>query len=211
MAALVDHRPLRGNREAEPDALATLIYTSGTTGKSKGVEHSFRAVVNNTLSMTDLWRFDPSDRLALSLPLFHVHGLCLGVHGALLHGMTTLLSERFDARAIIRAFAADGATVFQGVPTMYVRLLEGAAESSQNARALARGRLFTAGSAALPADDFARFEELTGHRILERYGMSETLFTLSNTYEDRRPGTVGFPVPGCEVRLVEDSGYWTSE
>ena len=185
---------------------AFLLYTSGTTGKSKGVEHSFRAVVNNTLSMTDLWRFDPSDRLALSLPLFHVHGLCLGVHGALLHGMTTLLSERFDARAIIRAFAADGATVFQGVPTMYVRLLEGAAESSQNARALARGRLFTAGSAALPADDFARFEELTGHRILERYGMSETLFTLSNTYEDRRPGTVGFPAPGCEARLVEDSG-----
>jgi acyl-CoA synthetase (AMP-forming)/AMP-acid ligase II len=89
---------------------------------------------------------------------------------------------------------------------MYVRLLEAAAESPENAHALSRGRLFTAGSAALPADDFARFEELTGHRILERYGMSETLFTLSNTYEDRQPGTVGFPVPGCEARVVEESG-----
>ena len=185
---------------------AILLYTSGTTGRSKGVALPFRAVVANTESVTRLWRFSPEDRMALALPLFHVHGLGLGVHGALLHRMPILLFERFDAGRIVEAFAGGGATLFQGVPTMYVKLLELLAESPEAARALARGRLFTSGSAALAAGDFARFEELTGHRILERYGMSETLFTLSNPYEDRRPGTVGLPVPGCEVRIVDEAG-----
>ena len=185
---------------------AILLYTSGTTGKSKGVELSFRAVVANTDSVTRLWRFSPEDRMALALPLFHVHGLGLGVHGALLNGMTVLLFDRFEARRIAEAFAEDHATIFQGVPTMYVRLLELLGEEPAWARAFARARLFTAGSAALAADDFDRFEELTGHRILERYGMSETLFTLSNPYEDRRPGTVGLPVPGCEVRIFDEAG-----
>ena len=185
---------------------AILLYTSGTTGKSKGVELSFRAVVANTEAVTRLWRFSPEDRMALALPLFHVHGLGLGVHGALLNAMTMLLFERFDADRIVEAFEREGATLFQGVPTMYVKLLELLAQRPEAAPALARGRLFTSGSAALAADDFLRFEELTGHRILERYGMSETLFTLSNTYEDRRPGTVGLPVPGCEIRIVDDDG-----
>src|SRR5204862_5656381 len=139
-------------------------------------------------------------------PLFHVHGLGLGVHGALLHRIPILLFERFDARRIVEAFAGGGASLFQGVPTMYVKLLELLAESPKSCSAVARGRLFTSGSAALAAGDFARFEELTGHRILERYGMSETLFTLSNPYEDRRPGTVGLPIPGCEVRIVDEAG-----
>ncbi len=185
---------------------AILLYTSGTTGKSKGVELSFRAVVSNIEAVTRLWRFSPEDRMALALPLFHVHGLGLGVHGALLHGMTMLLFERFDAGGIAEAYESGGATLFQGVPTMYVKLLELLAQRPEAASALARGRLFTSGSAALAADDFLRFEELTGHRILERYGMSETLFTLSNPYDDCRPGTVGRPVPGCEVRIVDDSG-----
>ena len=185
---------------------AILLYTSGTTGKSKGVELSFRAIVENTEAVTRLWRFSPEDRMALALPLFHVHGLGLGIHGALLNRMTVLLFERFDAARVVEAFASGGATLFQGVPTMYVRLLEAAASDPRAAEALSGARLFTSGSAPLPADDFARFEDLTGHRILERYGMSETLFTLSNLYDDRRPGTVGRPVPGCEVRIVEDSG-----
>ena len=185
---------------------AILLYTSGTTGRSKGVALSFRAVVANTESVTTLWRFSPADTMALALPLFHVHGLGLGIHGALLHRMPILLFERFDAGRIAEAFARGGASVFQGVPTMYVKLLELLGESPEAARALARGRLFTSGSAALAAGDFRRFEELTGHRILERYGMSETLFTLSNPYEDRRPGTVGLPIPGCEVRVVEEAG-----
>ncbi len=187
-----------GARKAAPlpadEDPAILLYTSGTTGKSKGVELSFRAVVANTEAVTRLWRFSPEDRMALALPLFHVHGLGLGVHGALLNAMTMLLFERFDAGRIVEAFERDGATLFQGVPTMYVKLLELLAQRPEAAAALARGRLFTSGSAALAADDFLRFEELTGHRILERYGMSETLFTLSNTYEDRRPGTVGLPI-----------------
>jgi malonyl-CoA/methylmalonyl-CoA synthetase len=185
---------------------AILLYTSGTTGKSKGVELSFRAIVGNTLAVTRLWRFSPEDRMALALPLFHVHGLGLGVHGALVHGMTMLLFERFEASRIVEAFERHGATLFQGVPTMYVKLLELLSRSREAASALARGRLFTSGSAALPADDFRGFEEATGHRILERYGMSETLFTLSNPYEDRRPGTVGLPIPGCEVRIVDEAG-----
>ncbi len=190
---------------------AILLYTSGTTGKSKGVELSFRAVVANTDAVTRLWRFAPEDRMALALPLFHVHGLGLGVHGALLNGMTMLLFERFDASRIVEAFERERATVFQGVPTMYVKLLELLAQSPEAASALARGRLFTSGSAALAADDFLQFEELTGHRILERYGMSETLFTLSNRYEDRRPGTVGLPIPGCEIRIVDEAGHDVQE
>jgi acyl-CoA synthetase (AMP-forming)/AMP-acid ligase II len=183
---------------------AILLYTSGTTGKSKGVELSFRAVVANTLGVTRLWRFSPEDRMALALPLFHVHGLGLGVHGALVNRMTMLLFERFEPDRIVEAFERHGATLFQGVPTMYVKLLELLARSREAPSALARARLFTSGSAPLPADDFQRFEEATGHRILERYGMSETLFTLSNTYEDRRPGTVGLPIPGCEIRIVDE-------
>jgi acyl-CoA synthetase (AMP-forming)/AMP-acid ligase II len=186
---------------------AILLYTSGTTGKSKGVELSFRALVANTEAVTRLWRFSPEDRMALALPLFHVHGLGLGVHGALVNGMTLLLFERFDASRIVEAFEREGATLFQGVPTMYVKLLELLAQRPETALALSRGRLFTSGSAALSADDFHRFEELTGHRILERYGMSETLFTLSNPYEDRRPGTVGLPIPGCEIRIVDEAGH----
>jgi acyl-CoA synthetase (AMP-forming)/AMP-acid ligase II len=185
---------------------AILLYTSGTTGKSKGVLLSFRAVVDNILAVTGLWRFTPEDRQALALPLFHVHGLCLGVHGALLHGQTAVLLPRFEPARVVRAFGEERATVFQGVPTMYALLLEHLAADPRAAEALRRGRLFTAGSAALAADDFSAFEQKTGHRILERYGMSETLFTLSNPWEDRRPGTVGLPVPGCEVRIVGDGG-----
>jgi malonyl-CoA/methylmalonyl-CoA synthetase len=184
-----------------------LIYTSGTTGKSKGVALSYRALAENTASVTGLWRFAPEDRLVLALPLFHVHGLCLGVAGMLLNGLTLLLEPRFDAARVVDAFARNGATVFMGVPTMYVRLLEHLDAHPGSAAALRRGRLFTAGSAPLPAADFANFRSRTGHAILERYGMSETLFTLSNPYDgERRPGTVGLPTPGCAVRIVDDDG-----
>jgi len=187
------------------DDVAMLIYTSGTTGKSKGVALSYRALEENTRAVMDLWRFTERDRLLLALPLFHVHGLCLGVAGALLAGFTLLLEERFDAARVVEAFAREGATVFMGVPTMYVRLLEHLEAHPESAAALRKARLFTAGSAPLPAADFRAFQEKTGHAILERYGMSETLFTLSNPYDgERRPGTVGSPVPGCAIRLVDD-------
>ena len=189
------------------DDVALLIYTSGTTGKSKGVALSHRALEENTRAMMDLWHFSADDRLVLALPLFHVHGLCLGVAGALLTGFTLLLEERFDAERVVEAFANEGATAFMGVPTMYVRLLEHLDAHPEAAEALRKARLFTAGSAPLPAADFAAFREKTGHAILERYGMTETLFTLSNPHDgERRPGTVGLPVPGCSVRLVDDEG-----
>jgi malonyl-CoA/methylmalonyl-CoA synthetase len=204
---LLEAPEIRGDPAADDADTALLVYTSGTTGKSKGAALSYEAVVANTEALVALWRVSSSDRLVLALPLFHVHGLCIGVHGALLTGLTLLLSERFEAREVVRAFEEQGATVFMGVPTMYVKLLELLRERPEAATALARARLFTAGSAALPAADFAEFERRTGHRILERYGMTETLFTLSNPYEgDRRPGTVGRPVPGCEVRVVEENG-----
>ncbi len=189
------------------DDVAMLIYTSGTTGKSKGVALSHRALEENTRAVMDLWQFTERDRLVLALPLFHVHGLCLGVAGALLTGFTLALEERFDAARVVEAFAHEGATAFMGVPTMYVRLLEYLDAHPEGAAALRKARLFTAGSAPLPAADFHAFQEKTHHAILERYGMSETLFTLSNPFNgERRPGTVGLPVPGCSVRLVDDEG-----
>ena len=189
------------------DDPAILIYTSGTTGKSKGVVLSHRALEENTRAVMELWKFTEHDRLVLALPLFHVHGLCLGVAGALLTGFTLLLEERFDAARVVAAFAGEGATAFMGVPTMYVRLLEHLDAHPEAAESLRKARLFTAGSAPLPETDFLAFREKTGHAILERYGMSETLFTLSNPFGgERRPGTVGFPVPGCSVRLVDDDG-----
>jgi len=198
---------LTQSQPPQDEDIAMLIYTSGTTGKSKGVALSHRAVEENTRTMMELWRFSPADRLVHALPLFHVHGLCLGVAGALLTGFTLLLEERFDARRVVEAFANEGATAFMGVPTMYVRLLEHLDAHPDGAEALRKARLFTAGSAPLPAADFAAFRRKTGHAILERYGMTETLFTLSNPFEgERQPGTVGLPVPGCSVRIVDDDG-----
>ncbi|MEP6767107.1 MAG: acyl-CoA synthetase [Acidobacteriota bacterium] len=205
--SLLASAELPGEPSCEDGDVALLVYTSGTTGKSKGAALSYGALVANMESLTRLWRFTEADRLVLTLPLFHVHGLCIGVHGALVAGAAILLFERFDPAHVIRAFEEQGATIFMGVPTMYVRLLEALDERPGLAAALARGRLFTSGSAALPAAHFEEFHRRTGHRILERYGMTETLFTLSNPYEgERRAGTVGLPVPGCEVRLVEDNG-----
>lgn len=188
-------------------ATAVLIYTSGTTGKSKGVELSHRALVDGIGALTTLWRWQPADRLVLALPLFHVHGLGIGVYGSLLRGNTITLLPRFSAVGVVDAIA-DGATIFMGVPTMYSMLLEHLDSNPGDGAVLGRARLFTSGSAALPADDFRRFEAATGHRILERYGMTETLLTLSNPYEgERRPGSVGLPVPGCEARVVDEAGH----
>lgn len=191
--------------EPDEDSIALLLYTSGTTGRSKGVELSVGSVLANLGSVARLWRISESDRVLVALPLFHVHGLGLGLIGPLLSGATVLLEKRFDAGAVAEAFAGRRATVFMGVPTMYVRLLEHLEKSPADALALSKARLFTSGSAPLSAADFSAFRAATGHAVLERYGMTETLFTLSNPYEgERRPGSVGFPVPGCEVRVVDD-------
>lgn len=191
---------------ASPDALGLIIYTSGTTGRSKGVMLSQRALAANVGATTGLWRFSKDDTLALALPLFHVHGLGLGVLGTMLHGMTSHVLARFSVEGVLAALRA-GATIFMGVPTMHHRLLEHLDAHPADTDAFAGARLFTSGSAALPASDHERFETHTGTRILERYGMSETGFTLSNPYDgERRAGTVGFAVPGYEAELRGDDG-----
>lgn len=189
------------------DDLALLIYTSGTTGPSKGVMLTFEAVIANMRALTGLWTWSARDRLVLALPLFHVHGLCIGVHGAAIHQMPVLLERRFDPVAIVERFAEHDASIFMGVPTMYAALVEHMGAHPDAAASLARGRLFCSGSAALSAELWEAFVEFTDQRILERYGMSETLITLSNPYVGvRKPGSVGQPVPGCDAAVVDDKG-----
>lgn len=188
------------------DALAMLIYTSGTTGRPKGVMLSHRALGANLGAMMRLWEIGPRDRVIAALPLFHVHGLGLALLGPLVAGAEVELIPRFTVDAVVSALD-QGATVFMGVPTMYHLLLERLETDASACASLAGARLFTAGSAALSQRDFERFERATGHRILERYGMTETLFTLSNPYRgERRPGAVGQPVPGVTLRLVDEHG-----
>ena len=195
LAALPDSHP------------ALLIYTSGTTGRSKGATLSHGAVVAGIGALTDAWGWSANDVLSLQLPLFHVHGLCIGVHGCLLHGMTMRVHTKFSAPAVVGDVRDHGASVFMGVPTMYTRLLAHLDAAPQDAEALRSARLFTAGSAALPAADLEAFERHTGHRILERYGMSETLITFTNPLEgERRAGSVGREVPGVTSRVVDDAG-----
>lgn len=202
---LCSGEPMEGAPRPSDEDLALLIYTSGTTGRSKGVELPFRAVVSNIDALTRLWEWTNEDILLLALPLFHVHGLCIGVHGTILRGCRAIIHERFSAAEVV-AEMGQGATIFMGVPTMYARIVDHLDEHPERADWMKEARLYTSGSAALSPSIFERFEEHTGHRILERYGMSETLLTLSNPYRgERRPGTVGLPVPGCDVRVVDEN------
>jgi acyl-CoA synthetase (AMP-forming)/AMP-acid ligase II len=169
-------------------------------------------------SLSSLWRIDERDEIVHALPLFHVHGLCVALHSALLRGARTRLLPKFSPEGVVAAIAAGG-TVFMGVPTMYRRLLRHLEEHPGDGEVLSRARLFCAGSAPLPADDLEDFERRTGHRIVERYGMSETLITLSNPLDgERKAGAVGLPIPGVDIRVVDDElqvrgpgvmrGYW---
>ncbi|MFO7561459.1 MAG: AMP-binding protein [Enhygromyxa sp.] len=208
-AELLDAAPGEYLRPRDDD-LALLIYTSGTTGPSKGVMLTHGAVTANMRALTGLWTWSARDKLVLALPLFHVHGLCIGIHGAALHQIPVLLERRFDPAAVVERFAdheRGNATLFMGVPTMYVALVEHLRAHPEAAGTLARGRLFTSGSAALAPELWEEFVELTDQRILERYGMSETLITLSNPYVGvRKPGSVGQPVPGCDAAVVDEQG-----
>lgn len=190
--------------------LALIIYTSGTTGPSKGAMLSHAAVLANTRALTGLWACSARDRLLLCLPLFHVHGLCVGLLGAVLQQMTILLERRFTPALVIERFGpgvGNEASMFYGVPTMYAALVEQLAVDFDACRKLARARLFVSGSAPLSVALWDRFVELTDQRILERYGMTETLITLSNPFVGvRRPGSVGQPVPGCDAAIVDEQG-----
>jgi acyl-CoA synthetase (AMP-forming)/AMP-acid ligase II len=190
----------------DDEQIALLIYTSGTTGPSKGVQLSFRAIAHGIGALTDLWQWTSADRLILALPLFHVHGLGIGVHGTLIQGNHTEVQAGFDPLRIHEAIAHRQGTIFMGVPTMYTRLVRALDEHPEWGPQWKNVRLFTSGSAALNANIFSRFEEHTTHRILERYGMSETLLTVSNPYpaELRKPGAIGHPIDGVDVQVLDD-------
>ncbi|HEX8995147.1 MAG TPA: acyl-CoA synthetase [Ktedonobacterales bacterium] len=186
----------------EADAPAVIGYTSGTTGRAKGALLLHRNQMANIAAITTAWRWTPDDRLLLTLPLFHTHGLMVGLHGTLFMGASVALRRKFDAADALAAFDADPAiSLFFGVPTMYGRLIAEAAQRGAPHHAL---RLYVSGSAPLSPQVFAEFERLFGQRILERYGMTETGMNLTNPYDgERRPGTVGGPFPGQEARIVD--------
>jgi malonyl-CoA/methylmalonyl-CoA synthetase len=191
-AALPDHRP-------GDDAL--IVYTSGTTGQPKGAVHTHGSLLAGVSSLRTAWGWTPDDRLVLGLPLFHVHGLCAGLFGTLTAGAAVSVFDRFDEAAVLRA--ASASTMFFGVPTMYHRLA-----ATGRAAVLASLRLCVSGSAPLAADLWHQFAA-EGVVVLERYGMTETLLTLSNPLEgERRPGSVGLPLPGVEAALdgVDEQG-----
>jgi len=186
------------------DDLAAILYTSGTTGRSKGAMLTHGNLLSNALVLKEYWGWQAGDVLIHALPIFHVHGLFVASHGALLNGSKMIWFSRFDAKATIARFAE--ATVFMGVPTLYVRML---AESALTPAACSPMRLFVSGSAPLLIETFAGWQQRSGHTILERYGMSETVMLTSNPYRPesaRRGGTVGFPLPGVALRVHGDKG-----
>ncbi len=189
-------------------ALAALLYTSGTTGRSKGAMVTRGNLASNAVTLADAWRFTESDVLLHALPIFHVHGLFVAVNTVLASGSSMLFLSRFDARDIVQQLPH--ATVMMGVPTFYTRLLDQPEFDRDTVRNL---RLFVSGSAPLLPETHREFSRRTGHAILERYGMSETLMNTSNPYAgERLPGSVGPTLPGVEVRIADpDSGVVLTE
>jgi malonyl-CoA/methylmalonyl-CoA synthetase len=198
-----------------PDAPALIGFTSGTTGAPKGAVLSHANLLASVESVRTAWRWAPEDRLVHCLPVFHAHGLCVGVYGTLVSGASAVLLPGFEPGSMLDAAAEHSATLFFGVPTMYHRLA-----GSDRVGELGRLRLCVSGSAPLAAELHRQVSAATGQAVLERYGMTETLMNVSNPYEgERRPGTVGFPLPGVEVSLAADDeilvrgpnvfgGYW---
>jgi malonyl-CoA/methylmalonyl-CoA synthetase len=185
------------------DDLAAILYTSGTTGRSKGAMLTHGNMLSNALVLKDAWGWKQGDVLIHALPIFHVHGLFVAIHGALINGSKMIWLAKFDPKLVVKKLPE--ATVFMGVPTLYVRLL---AEPGLTREACRNMRLFVAGSAPLLIETFNEWKERTGHTILERYGMSETVMLTSNPYEgaERRGGTVGFALPGVSLRVQDDGG-----
>ena len=187
------------------DDLAAILYTSGTTGRSKGAMLTHGNLLSNAEVLKTCWGWREGDVLIHALPIFHVHGLFVAIHGALLNGSKMIWLGRFDPKKVIERMP--DATVFMGVPTLYVRML---AEARLNQVAARKMRLFISGSAPLLLETFNEWKERTGHTILERYGMSETIMLTSNPYDaqdgERRGGTVGFPLPGVGVRVRDEQG-----
>jgi malonyl-CoA/methylmalonyl-CoA synthetase len=179
--------------------LAAILYTSGTTGRSKGAMLSHENLLSNSQALAELWRFSNDDVLLHALPIFHTHGLFVATNVTFIAGGSLIFLPGFEMDSVLAALPR--ATAMMGVPTFYTRLLD---EPRFTRELVAHFRLFVAGSAPLLAETHAAFEARTGHRILERYGMTETSMITSNPYDgERRAGTVGFPLPGVEVRVCD--------
>ena len=209
------------------DDPAVIAYTSGTTGRSKGAILTHGNFLSNSAAVTKAWRWTADDHLLLALPLFHMHGLGVGLHGTLLQGATLTLHGKFDAEEVYRTLLAGEVTMFFGVPTLYKRLLSVAKQGEKP-----NLRLLVSGSAPLSAQTHKEVEEKLGSKILERYGMTETVMIAGNPFDKRRSGTVGVPfenvalriadaenkrLPPCETGEVQvrgssvTGGYWQNE
>jgi malonyl-CoA/methylmalonyl-CoA synthetase len=200
-----DPSALAGTGAPRDDRPAAIVYTSGTTGRAKGAVLTHGNLAANARTLVEAWRITAEDRYLAVLPLFHVHGLGNGVCSWLASGCRMRLVGRFEHERAAALFEEFRPTLFFGVPTVYVRLLE--LPDGVTRRIGERTRLFVSGSAPLPAHVFESFRSRFGHAILERYGMTETLMTIGNPYDgERRPGTVGLPLPGVEVRVVGPDG-----
>ncbi len=194
-----DAEPNVASVDCDGDTTAVLLYSSGTTGKPKGAMLTHGNLAANTATLVDYWGFTAADRLLHALPLYHAHGLFVGLGCVLLSGASMNFLAKFDAETVIRQLA--DSTVMMGIPTFYTRLL---ADPAFDRRACANLRLFISGSAPLLADTHREFSRRTGQEILERYGMTETSMLSSNPLSgERRPGSVGYPLPGVEIRVVD--------
>ncbi|MFG2346578.1 acyl-CoA synthetase [Streptomyces phaeochromogenes] len=202
---------VRGRGTASPDTgtpetPALIVYTSGTTGPPKGAVIPRRAIATTLDALADAWQWTGDDVLVHGLPLFHVHGLILGILGPLRRGGSVRHLGRFETAGVARELS-EGATMLFGVPTMYHRIAETLPDDPALAKAMARARLLVSGSAALPVHDHERIAQATGRRVIERYGMTETLMNTSVRADgEPRAGTVGVPLPGVELRLTEEDG-----
>ncbi|WP_405582138.1 acyl-CoA synthetase [Streptomyces sp. NBC_01092] len=194
------------DRQASGEDPALIVYTSGTTGPPKGAVIPRRAVAHTLDALADAWQWTGEDVLVHGLPLFHVHGLVLGILGPLRRGGSVRHLGRFSTEGVARELH-EGATMMFGVPTMYHRVAQALPEDPGLAQALGKARLLVSGSAALPVHDHQRITAATGQRVVERYGMTETLMNTSVRADgEARAGTVGVPLPGVELRLVEEDG-----
>ena len=194
--------PSEALTQCAPNDVAAMLYTSGTTGRSKGAMLTMENLASNAMTLHKYWGFRPGDVLLHTLPIFHVHGLFVALHCAMLNASSMIFLPGFNSQEVRRALA--DATVMMGVPTFYTRLLDNEEFTPEDCRNI---RLFISGSAPLTEQTFTEFEQRTGHRILERYGMTETNMITSNPLDGERiAGTVGYALPGIEVRVTGDSG-----
>ncbi len=209
-SVLAGYQPGAAPYSGADDDLALLLFTSGTTGQPKGVGLTHHNIATNLQALlVDTWKMSAEDRLLHALPPHHLHGLGLGLYGTLYVGNAAVLLDRFDPAVVLTALAQHRISVFMGVPTMYHRMAERLAAGAKDSReghggGLASMRAFISGSAPLSPETFRRFEEQSGFRIVERYGLTETAINTSNPLDgERRPGTVGLALPGVEVGIFD--------